>query len=341
MAVWIDRKYLLLLSNKLMNFKQKKEDLFQFRCPFCNDSKKNKIKSRGYIYRKGTDFLYRCHNCNEGYNMYNFISKIDNSLCRDYSLEVFKETSTGNFRKDSLSEFKQKAPVFETTVLEVGKINLPSISSLPDDNIAKEYVLSRKIPKGSHKDLFYAEDFKSFISEFKPDYDKTLLDNDPRLIIPFRDKNKKVFAIQGRSLNGSNIRYITIKLYDDELKIFGVDKLDYTKKIYVTEGPIDSLFLNNAVATADSNLMIAEFLGKDKIILVYDNEPRNPQIVKQIQKSIDNGFKICLFPESFKAKDINDAILNGFSKPEIYRIIDTHTYDGLRAKMEFNKWKKC
>lgn len=339
MPVWIDRKYLLFVSNRLTNFKQKKDDLFQFRCPFCHDSKKNKTKSRGYVYRKGTDLLFRCHNCNEGYNMYNFISKIDPSLCKEYSLETFKENASGNFRKEP--KFKFEVPKFEKPVLEIGKINLESISNLPEDNIAKQYVLGRKIPKGTHKDLYYAEDFKKFISEFKPDYEKTLMDNDPRLIIPFRDKHKKVFAIQGRALGDSKIRYITIKLHDEDLKIFGVDKLDYTQKIYVTEGPIDSLFLNNAVATADSNLMVADVLGKDKIVLVYDNEPRNPQIVKQIEKSIDNGFKICLFPESFKGKDINDAILNGFTKPEIHRIIDTHTYEGLRAKMEFNKWKKC
>jgi hypothetical protein len=168
-----------------------------------------------------------------------------------------------------------------------------------------------------------------------------LIDNDPRLIIPFKDNEGKIIAFQGRALGNSKIRYITVKLNDESNKLFGLERLNKNTKIFVTEGPIDSLFLENAVATADSNLSSAGFLGKDKLVLVYDNEPRNPQIVKQIEKSINDGFNVCLFPQSFKGKDINEAVLNGLSKPEIKRIIDTNTFNGLRAKVEFNNWKKC
>ena len=341
MSVWIDRKYLLFVSSKLTNFKQKKENLFQFRCPFCDDSKRNKAKARGYVYQKNTSLFYRCHNCGIGKNMYTFLDYVDPSLCKEYSLEVFRENNSQNSNKTFKKEFEYVStpPKFETPILNIGKINLEAISSLADDHIAKDYVLGRKIPKGMHKDLFYAEDFKKFISEFNPEYEKDLPENDPRLIIPFRDYEKNVFAIQGRSLNNNKLRYITIKI-KDELKLFGLDRIDPRKKIYVTEGPIDSLFLPNAVATADSNLCVAETLGKEKLVLVYDNEPRNAQIVKQIEKSVDLGFKICLFPNNFKCKDINDAILSGYSKPELIRIIDSHTYEGIRAKLEFNKWKK-
>lgn len=344
MSIWIDRKYLLFVSGKLLNFKQKKDTLYQFRCPFCDDSKKNKLKARGYVYQKQTSLFFRCHNCGVGKNMYNFISFLDPSLAKEYSLEVFRENNTtkNSKTKDSFDlSIKSKIPVFEKPEIVAGTINLPSISSLEDDNIAKQYVLNRKIPKGLHKDLFYAEDFKKFVDEILPDHGKVLLENDPRLIIPFRDREKNLIAFQGRSLTNNKLRYITIKLIEDDVKIYGIDRLDISKKIYVTEGPIDSMFLNNAVATADSNLSMAGFLGKSNVILVYDNEPRNLQIVKQIEKSIDSGFKVCLLPESFKAKDINEAVMKGFTKPEIHRIIDSHIYDGIRAKLEFNKWKKC
>ena len=100
------------------------------------------------------------------------------------------------------------------------------------------------------------------------------------------------------------------------------------------------MFLKNCVATADANLTIAEHLGKNNLVLVSDNEPRNPHIVKQIKKAIDKGFSVCLFPDNFPGKDINEAILNGLSKPEIHRIINENTYHGLRAEIEFNRWKK-
>lgn len=337
MSYYIDLKYLKIVSCRLEGFTQKNQDLFNFRCPFCGDSTKKKSKKRGFAYRKNNDLFYKCFNDEScGTTFYNFLDRIDSNLAKEYALERFRdgETKNHNYTKP---KFDFKKPTFK----KKEKFLIPSIKELDDDNIAKEYVLSRKIPKGHFKDLFYAEDFKKFVLQIKPDYDKVLIDNDPRLIIPFKDKDGNVFAFQGRSLNGSKLRYITVKLNEDETKIFGLDRLNRNAKIFVTEGPIDSLFLENAIATADSNLEIAEFLGKDNIVLVYDNEPRNPQIVKNIKRSIDNGFNICLFPPSFKGKDINEAVLNGMSKPEIRRMIDSHTYSGLRAQVEFNNWKKC
>lgn len=337
MSVYIDLKYLKMVSCRLEGFTQKNNDLFNFRCPFCGDSTKKKSKKRGFVYKKGNDLFYKCFNDEAcGTTFYNFLSRIDPSLAKEYSLERFRngETKQQNYTKPKL-EFKK--PAFKTKP----QLDLPSIKELDEDSEAKKYVLSRKIPKGQHKDLFYSKDFKSFVAKFKPDYDKNLPENDPRLVIPFRDSEGNVFAVQGRSLNGNPMRYITIKLSDSDLKVFGLDRLNRKETIYVTEGPIDSLFLENAIATADSNLMISEFLGKDKLVLVYDNEPRNPQIVKQIKKAVENDFSVCLLPESFKGKDINDAVMKGVSKPEIKRIIDSHTYQGLRARVEFNNWKKC
>lgn len=336
MSFYIDLKYLKMVSCRLEGFTQKNQELYNFRCPFCGDSQKKKSRKRGFVYRKKNDLFYKCFNdAGCGTTFYNFLDRIDSSLAKEYSLERYREgeDKNHNYTKPKL-EFKP--PKFKKK-----EINLPSIKELEEDNIAKKYVLERKIPKGRFKDLFYAEDFKKFVLEIKPDYEKELIDDDPRLIIPFNDANGNLVAFQGRTLKNSKLRYITVKLIDDAVKIFGLDKLNKNETIFVTEGPIDSFFLENAVATADSNLTSAEFLGKNNIVLVYDNEPRNPQIVKQVKKSIDNGFTICLFPESFKGKDINEAILNGMTKPEIKRLIDNNTYNGLRASVEFNNWKKC
>lgn len=325
----------MIVSPRLSNFKQKSTDLYNFRCCFCGDSQKKKSKSRGFIYKKSNDYFYRCFNCSVSTTFYKFLAHLDPSLAKEYSLERFVqgENKQHNYQKP---KFDFKPPQFKN----VAKLNIPSIKDLDDDHVAKKYVLNRRIPKGKYKDLFYAENFKKFVLEFHPKYEKELIDNDPRLVIPFRDVNGNVFAVQGRSLNDNKLRYITIKLHDDDKKLFGLDNINTSETIYVTEGPIDSLFLENAVATADSNLAAAESLGKDNLILVFDNEPRNLQIVKQIEKSINDGFNVCLFPPSFKGKDINEAVLHGMSKPEIRRIIDSHTYNGLRAMVEFNNWKK-
>jgi len=336
MSFYIDTKYLKIISPRLEGFIQKSSDLWNCRCPFCGDSQKKKTKKRGFLYKKGNDLFYKCFNddgCSTTF--YNFIQRLDSTLAKEYAFERFfnGETKQHNYKKP---EFTFKKPVFKKKT----ELNIPTIASLVESHFAKKYVLDRRIPKGSHKDLYYAQDFKNFVHDIFPEYDKELLDNDERLVIPFRDEDGNLFAFQGRALGKNPLRYITVKL-DESLKLFGLDKVNKEEPILVVEGPIDSLFLKNSVATADANLTVAEVLGKDNLVLISDNEPRNPHIAKQIQRAIDAGFKVCLFPESFKGKDINEAVLNGLTKPEIHRIINENTFDGLRAKMEFAKWKKC
>ena len=125
-------------------------------------------------------------------------------------------------------------------------------------------------------------------------------------------------------------------------KLFGTDSINDTERILVVEGPIDSMFLNNSVAVASSNLeSITEVYDKNNVVLIFDNEPRNKEIVKLLDRAIDNHFKVCIWPEMIEEKDINDMILSGFSQDELQDIIDNNTFVNLRAKMEFVKWKKC
>lgn len=334
MSLYVDLKFLNAISHRLEGFVQKNNNVWNCKCSLCGDSKKKKSKKRGFFYEKGGNLFYKCFNCEVSTTFYKFLEQFDGDVAREYAIERFASGASkhGNFKAP---EIKTKKPVFAKKT----SINLPSIADLPDDNIARKYVISRKLPKASYKDLYYAEDFKKFIDEIYPENEKNLIDNDPRLIIPFRSENGSLFAVQGRSLSLNPIRYITVKL-KNELKLFGLDRINKKEKIMVVEGPLDALLLKNAVATADSNLAVAEFLGKDNIVLVNDNEPRNPQIVKQIKKYIDNGFTICLFPETIKYKDINDMVLGGMSKVQVQRIIDQNTFSGIRAEFELNKWKK-
>ena len=201
--------------------------------------------------------------------------------------------------------------------------------------------MSRKIPEDKYSSLYYAEDFKKFVDEVKPDNGKDLKEDDPRLIIPFFGKDGALQAFQGRALRDSKIRYITIKLDDSFEKIFGLNTVNQNEKIYVVEGPIDSLFIENAVATADSNLSFAsKVFNKSNLVLVFDNEPRNKEICKLMDDAIENHYQICIWPEMIKEKDINDMIVSGFSSDEIKDIIDMNTYVNLRAKLEFLNWRK-
>ena len=340
MSVFIDRKYLKLLSPKLNRFSQKKEDLFNFRCPFCGDSQKHLHKARGYVYRKKNDYFYKCQNCGIGHTMYNFINLLDSNMIKEYAMERYTNKDTANSSPTKLenTELKFEAPVFKK---KPKSINLPKIIDLPMDHYAAQYCIGRKIPEATYDNLYYANDFKEFIDELLPDHDKDLKEDDPRLIIPFYDIDGSLLAVQGRSLRDSKIRYITIKIAEESVKIFGLDRVNKGEKVYVTEGPIDSLFLPNAVATADANLANAvNYIPRDKLILVFDNEPRNKDICKLMDKAIENHFAICIWPEMMQEKDINDMIMSGFTTDEIVDIIDKNTFVNLRAKMEYIQWKK-
>lgn len=336
MSVFIDRKFLKLLSPKLDRFSQKKEDLFNFRCPFCGDSQKNKLKARGYVYRKKNEYFYKCQNCGVGHTMYNLINLLDGNLAKEYSLERYANGDQARTYKKP--EFKFEKPVFNTTKKQ---INLPKISELPSDHYARTYCETRKIPESNFENLYYAEDFKKFVDAVLPDHEKNLKEDDPRLIIPFIDADGSLLAFQGRALRDSKIRYITIKLHEESIKLFGLDRVNPDEKVYVTEGPIDSLFLPNAVATADANLLNASnFIPKSNIVLVFDNESRNKDICNLMNRAIDEHYQICIWPEMMEEKDINDMILSGFTTDEIVDIIDKNTYVNLRAKIEFTQWKK-
>ena len=284
------------------------------------------------MYRKKNDYFYMCHNCGASTSFYNFLKQVDPNLLEAYQLERYKLSANTNSPEPEFSELKVQ-PVFRKS------LDLPKISELPEGHFAKDYVLGRKIPENMHSSLYYAEDFKAFVESF--DVEKDLKEDDKRLIIPFHDKEGNITGFQGRALGESKIRYITIKLGEDIPGMFGIDKLNLDEKIYVFEGPIDSMFIKNSVGVASSALeSAAKHLDKSKIVLVFDNEPRNKEIVKLMEHAIDNHFNVIVWPEMIDEKDVNDMVLQGFDIEDLHDIMEKNTYVNLRAKMEFVNWKK-
>lgn len=335
MSLYIDKKYISLLAPKLDKFRQKSEYLWNFRCPVCGDSQKNKLKMRGYIYRRKSDLFFTCHNCGTGHSFGNLLKMVDRSLYSQYQMERFKNESAGNTAKPDFSMLMEK-PVFNIQK----KINLPTIESLPVTHTARGYVKDRFIPKERWSDLYYAEDFELFVKEILPDYDKRLY-AEPRLVIPFYDEKNILLGFQGRALVNSKVKYITIKLSDDNLKVYGLDRVDKTKKIYVVEGPIDSMFLQNSLAMMDASLYnVISTVGNYDYTFVFDNEPRNKDVCKHMQKAITMGKSVCIWPKHLDMKDINEMILRGYSPAVIQGIIDSNTFSLLKAQLEFGSWSK-
>ena len=318
---YIDVKYARLVGGRLDKFKEKKPGLYNFRCPYCGDSEKHKSKARGYFFLKQNDLIYKCHNCGVGRTLGNFLKDHARDIYDEFVLERYKEGLTGKHRRAPNPIIKTTKPKFKPS------INLPKISELNKEHPARSYLEQRKIPQEKLDHLFYADKFKRFVNERKQTFDS--LNNDqPRIIIPLRDEDGNMFGLQGRSLSPkSKLRYITIIFDESKPKLFGLDRINYDKPIFIVEGPIDSLFLGNAVAMAGSDVNIRS-LGWSNYIWVYDNEPRNKQIVDRITAAIDRGDQVVIWPDGIEEKDINDMVLAGHNPASL---VESNTYQGLQA----------
>jgi len=320
----IDSKYIGLVSSRLQKFKRVKADLFNFRCPICGDSKKHKNKARGYLYQVKTNTNFKCHNCGASLSFNNFLKQIDTSLHKQYTMEKFKEGFAGgrNFVVEE-PKFEFKKPVFKK------KLDLPRADEVP---IAKEYLEKRKLDPSK---FYFAYKFKEWTNTQKQTFD-TIGRDESRIIIPMYDEDKILIGFQGRSLGPNSVKYITVMINEDAPKIYGLDKIDNEKPIYIIEGPFDATLVQNGVAMCGSDLDIRSF-GWSDCIYVYDNEPRNREIVNRIDKTINGGYKVVIWPKSIVEKDINDMVLGGH---KIMSVLESNTYSGLQAKVKFNNWKK-
>ena len=327
--MYTEIKYLNLISSRLEKFKRKGDYLWNFRCPVCGDSKTNKNKARGFVFQMKGNLLYKCHNCQVSVPFPKLLEDLDQAMYKQYCLEKFKENNTT--KKVDMRKVKRvvsTTPKFKVNILS----SLTPIDNLNNSHPAKEYLLTRQLPTQA---LYFTEKFKEWTNSVKPNTFQDITKDEPRIIIPFIDKEGVVFGYQGRSLSNDGLRYITILLEEERPKIFGMNRIDYDKTIFITEGPFDSLLLENAVAMAGADVSVGDFGGDT--VFVYDNEPRNTQITDRIKKHIDDGHKVVIWPSNIKEKDINDMYLKGHPVVEIVKL---NTYQGLTAKLKFNDWKK-
>ena len=319
---YVDSKFIGLVSSRLEKFKRVKSNLYNFRCPICGDSKKNKSKTRGYLYAVKANTNFKCHNCGASMSLNNFLKQVDPAVHKQYVLEKFKEGHTGRNFVTEEPDFKFEAPKFKK------KLKLPKAS---EDPRPAGYLTARKL---NPDHFYYAKHFKKFVNSLKQTFDDEKHDEE-RIIIPlYYEKN--LIGLQGRSIKPNPVKYITVMLDDDAPKIYGLDNIRRDAPVYITEGPFDSTFIRNAIAMCGADVYLGDW-GISNPIYVYDNEPRNKQIVQRYERCISKGERIVIWPDNIKQKDINDMVMSGHN---VQSVIECNTYSGLEAKVKLNLWKK-
>jgi transcription elongation factor Elf1 len=319
---FVDVKYINLISSRFPKFKKVKSNLYNFRCPICGDSQKNKNKARGYLYQVKNNTNFKCHNCGINISFNNFLKQIDSTIHKQYIFDKFKEGHTGKNFTSEEPTFHFETPQFKP------KLNLPKAT---ENQKAREYLESRKLNPNK---FYYTDQFKSWTNSLKKVFDDTTKD-EPRIIIPLFYQNTLI-GFQGRALGLSKIKYITVMLNDDAPKIYGLDEVQKDKTVYVTEGPFDSTFICNSIALCGADGDVSKW-GISNPVWIYDNEPRNSEILSRISRVIESGQKVVIWPSSINEKDINDMVLSGL---DVQNVIELNTYCGLEAKLKFTTWKK-
>ena len=319
---FVDVKYINEISHRLSKFKKVKNNLYNFRCPICGDSQKHSNKARGFLYGIKANVNFKCHNCGASMSFNNFLKQIDTTVHKQYILEKFKDGNTGKNFVIEEPKFEFEAPKFKP------KLNLPTADANP---AAKEYLERRKL---NPTKFYYTDRFRQWTNTQKWTFDDVTYD-EPRIIIPLVYMNT-IIGFQGRSLGPNKVKYITVMLNEEAPKIYGLDTISKKSPVYVVEGPFDSCFLSNSVALCGSDGDVACLEGSS-IVFVYDNEPRNREIVARVERCIERGDRTVIWPSNIREKDINDMVLSGH---DVQKVIESNTYDGLEAKLKFTTWKR-
>ena len=144
MSLLIDQKYTLLISPRFEKFQRKSDYLYACRCPLCGDSKKNKSKMRGYIYRKGNDLFYKCHNCGAGISLGNLIKQLDSGLYKEYVMERYK---SGEGSNNSIKQITVNItpPKFDKIDTDKNYVNAERCDKLSENHFCIQYLKKKGV----------------------------------------------------------------------------------------------------------------------------------------------------------------------------------------------------
>jgi hypothetical protein len=345
---YIEKSYLDKIGPYLTNFQPKSDDLWNCKCPYCGDSSKNSRKTRGYFFT-GTDdnCVYSCRNCDITVPLAQFLKDHFPSYHSQFKLDMFSKKEQKLVIKPVKKEPDKRIQTLRQKIRTIPG-SYVSISELDKSHKARQYIDGRDLPDIS--DLGYVDDFCRYVAEMTNNHERyEKLPKDARIIIPLKLPDGTLIGFQGRAVNDSGMRYITIKIpdmSDDYVKIYGLDRFNKDKFGFVVEGPFDSKFLPNCIAmcgaSLDMNVVKRELIIPEKTIVVIDNEPRNKQIVERMYAYTDAGFRIYVPPVNLNTihKDINKMYQNGWTKSQLVELFLKNSHTSIKAKLAINQWKR-
>lgn len=342
---YVDLKYVLLAGGRLELFEETANQVYKCRCPFCGDSKKCHRRTRGFFIPDAETYRYYCHNCGASFSLSNYLKEQAFDLFSEFKLEKFGSTMVT--RPKAMIELPiPKSAIFDTDPI-IKRCTVLTHCKIGPLATVKQYAESRQIPEPFFSRLYAISDVNE-ISRMIPRYSGIKLPSHPMLVIPFFVNKNDYNYIQCRTAdkNNTEFRFITLQVNDGP-KLYGEDRIQWHRPVYVLEGPIDAMSIDNGLAVAGSTPSVSYVeerilkikYPKNNLVMLYDNDYRsNLQIKKRVIRSIDRGYSVVIFDNQFNGiKDINQAITDfEWSYAKINDYIRKRTFSGLRAKLELS-----
>lgn len=337
MSLFVDLAYIGMFQHRLNQFSQKKSNLFNFRCPICGDSQKNKSKKRAFIYEsKSNDgMIFICHNCGASMGLYGFIELMFPDLLGRYKMEKFRSSRGHEIEKAIL--MKPEEIPEEDSDQEICNDDLIPVDFLDRSHKARRYLQDeRKLPDSIMDRFLFVEDFAEWYRQFD---EETKLFPHSRIIIPYLNKDGEIYRYVCRVFDSKAVpRYLFIEISNDTpfYNFYGVNP---NERVYIFEGQIDSMLIENSIAIGNAKFdrnLLTDF--KDYVI-VPDQQPRNPEVANAVKKAIDAGHPVSIWNRDL-GKDINQMLINGNSIEKIKSIIDENVVSGPSARLKFINWRK-
>ena len=266
-------------------------------CPVCKEGKSFGKKKRLHFYTKTLSFY--CFNCNRSWTAYAWLKEACNLsykevqqdiLFSNYRVDVSNRLFSNNTTKISSSLPHDSINLFDQTQLNHYKNNNIIQSAL---NTIKFRRLDTAINRP--KNLYIS--LTDFIHK-------------NRLCIPFYNVRQEIVFFQTRALDNTLPKYLSKS--NAEKSFYGLNNissdLDY---IFIFEGPIDAMFVQNGIAATGLTLTTAQqdILASypfHKKIWVPDNQERDTAAKQKTDDLINNKSSVFVWPKNIPCKDLNE-----------------------------------
>lgn len=290
-------------------------------CPFCNEGKSKGRKRRAFILTNKPDQnRFYCHNCGLDLSIRNFLQKYDYSLYQEY-IQKERELKFKNFKEGDIQKKKSSVPksIINNNKLRFFRLPDEHFISVAENESALSYCRERKIPKRIIDGLLYCPKKEDIPDKFRP-----LME---MVIFPFY-KEDTMYGFQGRRISEKRFHTVSQEGY----KVYNLFNVDLDSSVYILESIIDSFYVHNAIAMLGSAINLQIIKQLQKPVFVFDNDVSDDTI-KRIEKCIELGYNVVLWPEEILEKDVNKMICNGYSEEEVNRIIKENIYSGFPARI--------